>query len=190
MIWFTSDTHFGHARIVELSNRPFRDVGEMNEALVDNWNSVVSSNDTVYHLGDAVMGNFEENIKIVGRLKGVKILVPGNHDRVSSVESSSRRARFYPQYLKFFDDIEREYVEYDFDGVNFAICHYPYYGDSQDIDRHKNMRPVDNGLPLIHGHVHEKWRTNGRMFNVGVDVNDFRPVSVSTVVEWARSLDV
>lgn len=191
MIWFTSDTHFGHARIVELSNRPFKDVDEMNEAMVDNWNSVVGPDHIVYHLGDAVMGNFAENIKIIDRLNGFKILVPGNHDRVSSVESEARRARFLPDYLKVFHVIEGEYIEREFyDGINFAMSHYPYHGDSQDIDRHKNLRPVDNGLPLVHGHVHRQWRTNGRMFNVGVDVNDFQPVHVSTVVEWARSLGV
>lgn len=188
MIWFTSDTHFGHARIVDLSSRPFKDVDEMNEAMVHNWNSVVGHDDTVYHLGDAVMGDFAKNIKIIGRLNGIKVLIPGNHDRVSSVESEARRARFLPEYLNVFNAVEDEYVEKRFGNIQFAMSHYPYHGDSQDVDRHKNLRPVDNGLPLVHGHVHGTWRTNGRMFNVGVDVNGYAPVHVSTVVEWARSV--
>lgn len=54
--FFTSDTHFGHANIINLCNRPFKDVNHMNNMLVENWNSVVSDDDTVFHLGDFALG--------------------------------------------------------------------------------------------------------------------------------------
>ena len=54
--FFTSDTHFGHANIINLCNRPFKDVNHMNDMLVENWNSVVSDDDTVFHLGDFALG--------------------------------------------------------------------------------------------------------------------------------------
>lgn len=50
--FFTSDTHFGHANIIRFCKRPFENVEEMNEALIENWNKVVSDDDTVFHLGE------------------------------------------------------------------------------------------------------------------------------------------
>ena len=57
------------------------------------------------------------------------------------------------------------------------LCHFPYRGDSQEQDRFPDDRPIDKGEWLLHGHVHDRWSQNGRMINVGVDANDFTPVS-------------
>ena len=57
------------------------------------------------------------------------------------------------------------------------LCHFPYRGDSQEHDRFPDARPIDKGEWLLHGHVHDRWSQNGRMINVGVDANDFAPVS-------------
>mgnify|MGYP001387686297 CR=1 FL=1 len=54
-VWFTSDTHFGQQRTLELSRRPFKDVAEMDNTMVKNWNNLVSPKDTVYHLGDTLV---------------------------------------------------------------------------------------------------------------------------------------
>lgn len=78
--WVTSDTHFFHSKIIEYANRPFSDVEEMNNTLIRNWNSLISSEDTVYHLGDFAMG--KENVaELVNMLNGKIILILGNHDR-------------------------------------------------------------------------------------------------------------
>jgi calcineurin-like phosphoesterase family protein len=69
-----------------------------------------------------------------------------------------------------------------------AVSHYPYVGDSGKTDRHRWLRPRDEGLPLIHGHVHTAWRTSGRQFNVGVDVNDFAPVGEDVLAAWLDRL--
>lgn len=182
--FLTSDTHFGHARIIELSGRPFRDVQHMNEMLVHNWNSVVGLDDEVYHLGDAVMGSFEENVKYLGRLNGTKFLVPGNHDRVSSVERETRRERFRHFYTDNGFTVLDEQITLTIGDETFDVSHYPFEGDSHDVDRHANLRPVRKGRRLLHGHVHEKWQFRGDMFNVGVDVNNFTPVSEDVVKAW------
>lgn len=186
--WFISDTHFGHANIIRLSNRPFADVEEMNETMVENWNRVVKPGDTVYHLGDAVMGKFEENIKIISQLNGNKFLVPGNHDRVSSVEKESRRDRFRADYEANGFTILPEIVTGSIGGVPVYMSHYPFEGDSHDGDRFTHLRPKRYGMPVVHGHVHEKWKIRLDQFNVGVDVNNFTPVSEEEVAEWLRTL--
>jgi calcineurin-like phosphoesterase family protein len=82
--FFTSDSHFGHKNILEYEKdaRPFKTIEEMNEKLIDNWNSVVGVKDIVYHLGDFAFG--QRNINIAGRLNGRKKLVMGNHDNYPS----------------------------------------------------------------------------------------------------------
>lgn len=182
--WFTSDTHFGHERIIELAGRPFDSVEEMNAVMVERWNATVGIHDTVYHCGDAVMGTFADNIQILGQLNGMIQLVPGNHDRVSSVyhhRNPAAAERFRQMYIDQGVYILPEHI---YGWCDMNMSHYPYVGDSHADDRYTEMRPIDNGLPLIHGHVHEEWRVNDRMLNVGVDVWDFTPISFDTVRDF------
>lgn len=192
MKWFTSDTHFGHANILKYCNRPFSSVEHMNEVMIHNWNSVVSPDDDVYHMGDVALGKIAESLPLVGLLNGRKHLLIGNHDRISSVESEKRRERFLPAYEEVFQDIMGEvnttYLMTDAGSQWFVMSHYPYQGDHTEHDRHVELRPVDEGLPLIHGHIHNMRRIDGRMFNVGVDVNSFTPVHEDVIMEWALSL--
>lgn len=187
-IFFTSDTHFSHARIIELCNRPFRDAQHMNEMLIHNWNSVVGQDDTVYHLGDVALGSIVDSLPLVGRLNGIKHLVPGNHDRIFSGSSKSKIDRFMPEYEKVFQFIEPEQMWMKIDGMVFSLSHFPSSGDSQGTDRYAEFRPVESGIPLVHGHIHESRRIEGRMFNVGVDVNDFTPVHQSVITDWISTL--
>lgn len=177
--WFTSDTHFGHERILELENRPFASTAEMNEALIDNWNSVVRDGDTVYHLGDAVMGSFAENVQLLGRLNGMIQLVPGNHDRVSSVyhAKDAARERFRQMYIDQGVYILPEQL-HGFPTNGISISHFPFTDD-----RFPEMCPVDNGQWLIHGHVHSEWKVNGRQINVGVDAWNYTPVNIMTIID-------
>ena len=86
-IFLTSDTHYGHSKIIEYCKRPFSSVEEMNETLIANWNAVVKPQDHVYHLGDVTMlrGSVHgkeafQTIQLCQRLNGHKRLILGNHD--------------------------------------------------------------------------------------------------------------
>ena len=78
--FFTSDTHFGHANIIRLCNRPFKDVEEMNEKLIENWNKVVPEDGTVFHLGDFAFGGSALWNSVIPRLNGQIYLIIGNHE--------------------------------------------------------------------------------------------------------------
>lgn len=185
-VYFTSDTHFSHANIIRLCNRPFADVDEMDEAIMERWNATVTSADTVYHLGDVALGQLSQSLPKVGLLRGHKILVVGNHDRpFPALKGRNRR----DEYEAVFDEIIGEHgTTVDLGDISFRVSHFPYAGDSHGADRYLEFRPRDEGLALICGHVHNKWRTEMRQFNVGVDVNDFRPVHEDAIVDWAKSL--
>lgn len=98
-IFLISDTHFSHRGIVQFlradgvtKERPWDNIEEMDEALVKNWNSVVSPKDKVYHLGDVVINR--SALPILDRLNGEKVLIKGNHDVFRADE-----------YLRYFKDI-------------------------------------------------------------------------------------
>ena len=78
MIYFTADTHFQHKNIIKYCNRPFFNIEEHDETLIDNWNKVVKDDDIIYHLGDFC---FSDHNKILRRLKGKIIFIKGSHDK-------------------------------------------------------------------------------------------------------------
>jgi calcineurin-like phosphoesterase family protein len=186
--WFTSDTHFGHARIIELVPRPFKDVPHMDETIIRRWNAVVSPEDTVYHLGDVALGPIAESLPKVGRLNGYKILVEGNHDRpFMDKHKEAKRQRWLGEYGKYFDEI-LESATISRDGVLFHLSHFPYDGDSHGADRHKDARLPDEGITLVHGHTHNTGgpvsRSQARgtlQIHVGQDAWDYTPVPFEEV---------
>jgi calcineurin-like phosphoesterase family protein len=188
----TSDQHFGHARIIELTGRPFADVEEMNRALVENWNSVVGPEDTVLHLGDLALGHRDDTIPITAQLNGRKLLIPGNHDIISSVYRAKETTKDNDRALLHAAgwEILPETVSGSRSGHAILASHFPYEGDSHGADRFKEARPVDTGLPLLHGHTHDtSCGPHGHEFHVGVDGNGFTPVAMSVIVEWLGSLE-
>jgi|SRR6478735_1148981 len=199
--FFTSDTHFGHARIIELCDRPFKSVEHMDETLINNWNETVSPGDIVYHLGDVALGSWDRWDGILSRLNGHKILVVGNHDRIFAGASERHRERFTPIYEQWFVDIcDFDTLTFRSDGVAgwdtqlTALSHFPYDGDSHGEERYREFRPKDEGFPLIHGHTHGRdqkatvSQAGTPMFHVGVDAHDYRPVHESEILEWLHSI--
>lgn len=175
-IWFTSDHHFGHAKIIELCNRPFSSVEEMNEILVERWNSVVARGDMVFYLGDFAMGQRKETVPIASRLNGVKLLVPGNHDKVwggHKKVGAADKLLYHGPFLEGLGECKIDLLGLD---KPVKLCHFPYEGDSHAEDRYVEHRPSNEGDWLIHGHVHDAWKVKGKQINVGADVWDFTPV--------------
>ena len=79
--FFVADTHFGGENIIRYENRPFANAAEMDEKLIENWNRIVSEEDTVYVLGDfSDYADVKKETEILAQLNGTKILVMGNHD--------------------------------------------------------------------------------------------------------------
>lgn len=193
-IFWTSDWHLGHARIIELSNRPFNDVDHMHSVLVGRANEIITSEDTLVLLGDTFMGNFDASVEVLAQVNTDNIvLYPGNHDKWADAyrNSAARRARFRDQLL------ERGWTVHEdrrpsvwqrtlFDGTEVDVSHYPFVGDSHGQDRFRELRPTDLGRPLVHGHVHDLWRVSANMVNVGCDVWDFCPVPEGVLASVIR----
>lgn len=172
MIYFTSDLHLGHENAIKFQNRPFKSVEEMNKTLICNYNSVVQPNDTVYILGDlAFKIPVDEADRLISKLNGRKYLVRGNHDKR------------YDESL--FEEIT-DYKEIGEYSEHFILMHYPML----------EWKRQHRGSIQLHGHMHNvgldynlECRANGiRRFDVGVDANNFYPVSITTIIDFMNML--
>ena len=182
--WFTSDPHYYHANVIRFCNRPYDDVGEMNEKMVSNWNKVVKPEDTVYCLGDFSLA-FRAVELYSGRLMGNKKLVPGNHDFCHSYHKKSRNAENQAKWIKKYEEhgweVLPEQTTLDIPGVaTVNMCHHPH-ADGWEDDKYAKWRPKTDGRWLLCGHVHEKWKVLGQCINVGVDVWGYTPVNIEEI---------
>ena len=174
MIYFTADTHFYHSNIINLNGRPFRDIDEMNSVLVRNWNAYVSDRDEIYILGDFIFkGSGEEANRILKRLRGKKYLIRGNHDKFLNDPVFECNA---------FEWVKDYYV-LDHDKKKFVLFHYPilewqgFFGDAAHLYGHvHNCNKDINQLERLSV-------LTDRAMNVGVDVNDYFPVSIEKVIK-------
>lgn len=175
--FFTSDTHFGHANIIRFCNRPFQNVEEMNEVLIENWNKVVSKGDTIFHLGDFAFGGSSVWNSIIPRLNGHINLIIGNHDRKNLRQG----------YMSYFDMVVPQ-LQIEIEDNSIYLNHYPFlcYGGSY------------RGVWQLFGHVHSGPQADGldisrlrvllpTQYDVGVDNNNFTPISYREVKEKIES---
>lgn len=167
MIYFTSDTHFSHANAIKFDSRPFKDVKEMNQAMIDNWNSVVNHEDTVYHLGDFGFGKRSRLEYIFACLNGTKHLILGNHDKHNDVH-------------KFAWDSVNDYLEINHRKTKMVLFHYPI----------GSWNKLARGAMHLHGHSHGNYsRTGGRMLDVGVNMNNYYPISIDGVYNKLENIE-
>lgn len=200
-VFFTSDLHLGHARLLERSaarGAAFSSVGHMDATLVANWNATVSDADTVWVLGDVDMNGKPDSLDLVGRLAGTKILISGNHDACWAGARDGWRHR--DLYLAAGFAAVLDFATTTLPPTRpggprqpVLLSHFPYAGDSGSQDRYPQFRLRDEGIPLQHGHVHEKYREarspSGTWgINVGVDVWDYRPVDEQRLADHLHNL--
>lgn len=178
MLFFTSDLHFGHEKIIKACRRPFSSVEEMNGKLVENWNATVGAQDEVYILGDfALRLEMPAIHEILEQLNGRKHLIFGNHDH----EIARHRYFFRDVFASMRDLYLMRLPSYD---KRLILCHYPmmfWCGD------------YDPKFVHLYGHIHNNahdiaWASHLRnAYNVGVDVNGYRPVSIDEILEKIRA---
>lgn len=166
MLYFTADLHLAHENIIKFCNRPFKNAGNMQKELTKNWNSVVKNHsDKVYILGDFSLRGKDYSdwyINVLRRLRGRKILILGNHDKIDPFT----------------------YVDLGFESVHTSIileekillCHDPAW----------SVAVPKNWITLC-GHVHDAFKylhTPRQVVNVGIDVWDYKPVSFNQIFQY------
>lgn len=176
-LWFTSDTHFCHNNILRLCNRPWDNIDEHDKALIDNWNSVVNPDDTVFHLGDFVFGGAPKWKDIRQQLNGHIILIKGNHDDHSLQQS----------LYSLFEDVVYQ-ARIMIDGRTVYLNHFPFL-----CFAHSDPQIYNDSYAInLFGHVHSRIGTNGydtgrlqylypTQYDVGVDNNTYTPISWQNV---------
>jgi calcineurin-like phosphoesterase family protein len=161
-IFFTSDMHLGHKNIIKYSSRPFSSVEEMDQTIIDNYNSVVKQGDTVYDLGDFCFRNPK---LYLDRFNVPSIRIKGSHDH----------------------DIKEPYiliikpsglVDDFFNQILITLCHYAM----------RSWELSHYGSWHLFGHHHGMLEPYGLSFDVGVDCWDFYPVSLEQVREKMATL--
>ena len=159
-IWVTSDSHFWHENIIKLCKRPFSNVEIMNECLIENWNTKVSTDDLVIHCGDFALCSADRFDEIIKRLRGRKILIKGNHD--------SRSIIFYLDH-----------------GFSF-VCNY--FSMKNILFTHRPL-PIDTKFSEayhVFGHIHNNETIDSgdkKRINVSVEVTEYFPVSLDEILQ-------
>ena len=166
-VWFTSDLHFWHKNICKYCNRPYDTIEEMNQAIVDNWNSVVKDDDTVFVLGDLGFCGIEKLRPLIAQLKGTIYVIQGNHD------SDKIICKLYEEdhILEFAKLLEITIIgDEECPDQDLTLCHFPM------IDWYNK----EKGAWMVHGHQHQLPHTpscSPAHWDVGLDRNGLFPIS-------------
>jgi calcineurin-like phosphoesterase family protein len=157
--FFTSDHHFGHGGARGLFKRPFGSVAEMDAAMVARWNEVVRPDDEIWHLGDfAVRQPAARMVELLAALAGTKHLIAGNNDGPTTTGLAGWAS-------------VQTYLELEIDGTWLILCHYPL----------RTWNRMSRGALNLHGHSHGRLAPLPRQVDVGVDLWDFRPITLEEI---------
>ena len=151
-VFFTSDYHLQHLKIIQYANRPFvqNKLGmlECESLITKNYNKIVNENDFVVFIGDLSCSRNPNKYYIknyIRALNGRKILIKGNHDNLTD-----------EFYFSLFEEIY-DYLMID----NVMISHYPCVNEqtsnATDKEHHKLVQESETPITKIyHGHIHDK----------------------------------
>ena len=178
MIYITSDFHFNHQKEFIYEPRGFSSPIEMNEVLLENFNSIVKPEDEVYILGDLMLGGavfHRQGLELISSLNGHLHLVRGNHD------TNLRWAA----YTKLDNVVECENSIYlDYKKYHFYLSHYPSMTSNYTDGKSLKSRTLN-----LCGHSHTKdpwlhWMTGS--YHCEVDANDNKPISIDEIIDNMR----
>jgi len=194
-IFFTADWHVNHKNVLDFSNRPFTDVDHMHRVLINNYNSVMTENSVCYFLGDVGLAGSDIMTKVFRQLKGTKCLILGNHDKKHNAmynigfDLVLNAAKLYisgePVTMSHCPllGLYRE----DTSNMNGTSSFENWHGESRESRKPFTLQ--DEGQYHLHGHIHSP--NNGKsvkelkkQFDVGVDANNYRLVSISEIESW------
>jgi calcineurin-like phosphoesterase family protein len=169
--YITSDLHWGHKNILSFcpeSRARFRgDVDYMNQAMIKEWNDLITPADTTYILGDVAFLPSLKAIEVMNSLNGTKILVAGNHDRKLLND---------PVFRRCFSEIH-DYLEITYEGTKCILCHYPF----------AEWNGMHRGAVNFHGHLHgntsgmEKYRSR----DMGMDATGMIAILMEDAIKSA-----
>ena len=171
MIYLTSDLHFNHNKEFVYVPRGFNSIEEMNNAILTNWNNLVSDTDDVYVLGDLMLGEYSTGLALVEKLNGKIHIVFGNHD----TDERRKLLKNLPNVVETADAIRLRYR-----GLYFFMTHYPCITSSLETDDIKSC------TINLYGHTHQFTNFYNEipfMYHVGVDSHNYTPVSIDQIIE-------
>lgn len=180
-IFLTSDTHFCHNQEFLYGPRGFSSVEEMNEAIIENWNSVVKPGDIVYHLGDIMLGDNEAGINCIKQLNGQIFLIWGNHctDKRKDLLFMDDRIRY--KMLGGWYAWQLKYKKF-----SIYLSHYPTLTANFD-NKHFSQHVIN-----FHGHTHQtkNWIniSNPFTYHVGLDSHNCTPIHIDEAIADIRNL--
>jgi len=161
-VLFTADTHWGDHRTLNIGSRPFASVAEMDAELCRRWNDTVGPDDEVWHLGD-VARRPDEVAGLLSGLNGIKHLIRGNNDPDGTAMADGWAS-------------VQDYAELELDGRRLVLCHYPF----------RSWNGQGKGAIDFHGHSHGRLKPMQRQYDVGVDAQGFRPVTLADLLGDVR----
>lgn len=173
-VFFTSDTHFNHANIIRYCQRPFKDVDEMNEVMIANWNNTVGNDDVIFHLGDFCLGEAAEWTKLLDRLNGRIYLILGNHDLKNIRQGFIGRFEHVAMQMHIEVGKKRIYLSH----YPFLCFEGGYKTDVWQLFGHVHTRSSNTDIDA--GRLQFLYPTQ---YDVGVDNNDFTPILFELVRE-------
>lgn len=173
MIYFTSDCHFSHDKDFLWRPRGFKNQWEMNEKIIENWNSVIQPDDDVYILGDIVLSDTDSGIAALKQLKGKIHIIRGNHD-------SDARIALYKECRNVVEVCDAKWLKIG--KQSFFLSHYPCL-----TDNHDDGKPLNRRIISLCGHTHCKNKykdmNNGLIYHVELDAHNCKPISVEEIME-------
>jgi len=180
-----ADPHFGHDAIISHTGRPFKNVEEMNNTIINNINKVVKDDDVLYCLGDFCFNMSKpEATYILSRINCKrKILIKGNHDLDPN----------YMMNIGFSTCLQEAKILIAKEMV--TLNHYPYkfkwyksvwnwLRGQYKKDYVHYRRPKDYGGFLVAGHTHSNVKTKGRTFNACLEANKYTPIPLQAIADW------